>query len=668
MKHRHLILLLLLCCGIISSHAVRVTPQQALTRLKDGRIKTVSVDKLQTLQFVYTDDIENASIYVFESPDSESGFVIAPADDLFPPVLGLTDSGKFDFENSAPAFKAWLEYMAGEIKYGAANPEAIQAASTDEKQSIEPLITTKWDQHWPYNLLCPQIDGKYTVTGCVATAMAQVMYYHRAPKDYGTGSISYTSKSCKLPVQWDFSTTRFEWDKMYDSYSVDDGKETTPIATLMAACGASVIMDYTTDGSGAGSSHVIVALVDNFGYNNNAIQLAKNNFTAEIWNEILYNELLQNRPVVYDGFSESGGHCFVLDGYDSQDLWHINWGWGGINDGYFKLSSLIFFNNDQHAIIHISPDETIESWLHQYFGGSSIGLSGDLKIDELNIAFNADHDTENVTLKFSTDKYFYNLTRYGIVLKFILSEDEDSPELFASNYNTYRTGLNYTIGNLYTDLENIGYEKKSYKIFVQQFGKNHRENIKPTGRYSGLTIQKTDEGVGVTLGIGDECPPIEVKSFNIRGGQWLITDTSLTFDIDIENTSDEYYNGDICIVINGQPNNRSYVSKRSVILNPHERKKISKAYKVPLNNDGTPKYDIGCTIPFMITDGSFNPISVNKYFTVIENAGVGEIENDNDLPTEYFNLDGKRVATPDNMPPGVYLQRNNGTTTKVLVR
>ena len=193
-------------------------------------------------------------------------------------------------------------------------------------KAIEPLIKTKWDQDSPFNDDCPvnsrATDGSKCASGCVATAMAQVMNYYKYPSK-GIGSYSYTSKTQKHYQTMDFGNTLINWDNMIDTYGRDATEEQkTEVAKLMHACGVSVSMDYgsSSDGqSGASPYDIAYAMINYFGYNNNVVFKMKDYYTDEEWNDILMQELQNGRPMLYGGRG-TGGHRFILDGCDNNGL------------------------------------------------------------------------------------------------------------------------------------------------------------------------------------------------------------------------------------------------------------------------------------------------------------------------------------------------------------
>ena len=277
------------------------------------------------------------------------GFVIVSGDDCAPDILGYADSGTIDPQSMPDNMKAWLQGYADEINWmkqnGITSSNANAKTRAAIKTGITPLVETIWGQNAPFNNYCPEYEtGKKSVTGCVATAMAQVMYYHKCP--------SPTIPTVEIPAyDWNETTlgpldaTSFDWPNMFTKYSGSDEElvastdANNSVAKLMKYCGYSVGMDYGAS-SGASSSRVADALKTYFKYASTTTYIVRSNYSYADWINIIYHELSQKRPVIYGGQSSGGGHEFIIDGYEHEDFFHVNWGWNGLSNAYFKLSAL----------------------------------------------------------------------------------------------------------------------------------------------------------------------------------------------------------------------------------------------------------------------------------------------------------------------------------------
>lgn len=379
------------------SNAAFLTPEKALERLSysDCRKRKIKGD-FQCLRLVHTlKTVEGvSSAYVF-SEKGDNGYVIVSADDCFVPLLGYSDCGKFDAVNIPPQMQWWLDEYSRQIEYALSLGVAPQGSyiHTSDRKAVAPLLSTKWNQNSPYNADVPSINGQNYPTGCVATAMAQVMKYWEYPqRGTGVGSITLPpgatgNASMGLRVA-------FDWKSMLDTYTAGNYSETekNAVALLMKACGYSTKMSYGMGGSGTLSRCAAEALVKNFSYNASIQYCERNYYSATEWEEMIYQELESGRPVLYGGQSSSVGHEFVCDGYAGDGYFHFNWGWGGMSDGYFLLAALDpdavgigggtgndGYNSNQDIIIGIQP-ESDDSYVPRItqFGTLNPTLSGNI--------------------------------------------------------------------------------------------------------------------------------------------------------------------------------------------------------------------------------------------------------------------------------------------------
>ncbi len=348
---------------------------------KSNRLKAATGTDVK---LVYTENADNGSnsFYVFNT--TNNGFVIVSGESNTEEVLGYSDAGAFDPNNIPPAMLDLFDQYKSEINYAATLDIDANPASTvtPSRKAIAPLCATKWNQSAPYNNLCPMYDdSRRCVTGCTATAMAQVMKYHNHPAK-GTGSMSYTPtiNGTETPITLDFSQTTFDWDNMLNVYSSSATEaQNNAVATLMYNCGVACQMGY---GLSSGASHIdaVKGYASYFGYDKSAQIAHREYYNITGWNDLIYNELANNRPVHYAGYNEAG-HSYVCDGYDKDEYFHINWGWGGMSDGYFKLSALTpssqgiggsnaGYNARQEIIYNIKPDEGGSYAYEAIYGGA----------------------------------------------------------------------------------------------------------------------------------------------------------------------------------------------------------------------------------------------------------------------------------------------------------
>lgn len=333
----------------LGAWAKTVTPDDALARAQADlhAASTRLPAKVKALKTpVYTARTTDGapSIYVFS--DKNGGYMLLAADDVAYPILGYADKGEFSADKMAPAMRWWLDEYSRQIEWARKNgiDAPAKKAAVEGRRDVAPMIKTHWDQGNPYNLLCPVVNGKRGYTGCVATSMAQIMNYFKYPA-CGKGKITYSDdEGCGKRLTWDFSRHPFMWDQMLDTYIEGEytSDEAAAVATLMKSTGASVRMSYSADASGALSIMTASALVKYFDYDPNVDYQIRSYFAATQWNKMLYENIANVGPVLYGGASMlGGGHSFVVDGYQADtDMFHFNWGWGELSDGYFSMDAL----------------------------------------------------------------------------------------------------------------------------------------------------------------------------------------------------------------------------------------------------------------------------------------------------------------------------------------
>ena len=336
----------------LGAQARTLTPAEALSRLqtdpvaaKASAARGVAASQPH-LAFTQTTETGQPAVYVFDNQASNQVLFVS-ADDVVAPLLGYADATPAGTE-MPPQLKWWLEQYASQIAYAQLNgfgdsgqsaPGAVLAPATD-RTPIAPLVKTTWDQGAPYNNDCPKSGTQATYTGCVATAMAQLMNYFKYPEK-GTGTVSVTFNNQTLSMN--LATTTLNWANMLDSYPTATSGTLTQrraVSTLMKACGYSVDMSYGTSGSGAVSSEVVSALVNNFNYDSGCSWADRSYYSRDDWHNLIYNNLKNCGPVLYSGRSTDGGHAFICDGYSDDGFYHFNWGWSGAYNGYYSLEAL----------------------------------------------------------------------------------------------------------------------------------------------------------------------------------------------------------------------------------------------------------------------------------------------------------------------------------------
>ena len=293
-----------------------------------------------------------SGLYMFNV--SSGGFVIVSNDDQTVPILGFGESGSIDPDDLPDNMRAWLQGYAEQIAWLQNNGNSgddvnnrSRAPRRAAMAAIAPLVQTNWNQSRPYNDLCPTIDGTRTVTGCVATTVAQLMNYHQWPETactaidgYTTSTLDKNRNSYELTVSG-LDATTFAWDKMIANYTpvnAETGKrylagtteQQEAVATLMRYCGTALQMIYGLSANGGSSAYgesIPYALKHYFGYDGGIQHCYRQNYSYTAWVDLIYSELKASRPVALGGQSTGAGHAFICDGYkyDNADYFHINW-------------------------------------------------------------------------------------------------------------------------------------------------------------------------------------------------------------------------------------------------------------------------------------------------------------------------------------------------------
>jgi len=463
-----------------------------------------------TRAFTDVADGKNAGIYVF---NAVNGYVVVSADDNLPEILAYGNGTPYDASKAPTGMKAMLEAY-----HHAATSRAFTKADVKTHDDVAPFIITKWNQLEPYNTLCPAKLGEGVCpTGCVATAMAQIMYYYQYPVNY-------------------------EWGKMKTTYSKDDtGDVVDAVAKLMLDCGTASFMNYDVAGSATNDIYACEALRYDFGYAETTEFVERECYTTASWDALIYNEISAKRPVMYGALSASSGqgisgHEFVIDGYEVKSgvgYYHVNWGWGGYSDDYFLLSVLnpdyqytggnagsSGYSFTQSAIIGIMPaDKPMDKTTRAYVGKVYV------KNDSVNFTrFSISEDFPAIDLGFC----FYNVVKpeidrdYDVAVG--LYKDRDLIEILdqGSLKDIFDKPLEYMAGKgLTCDSlvlgKNLSDGRYQLRILSRETGTMEWAwAIQSVCRYVELTIDGTTMNI-VTYGgevVTDEC------DFTINSVEW----------------------------------------------------------------------------------------------------------------------------------------------------
>ena len=403
---RNLFWLFLFFSSFLWGDNVTISQAEQLARnFFGGRVTTRSAET--GLEYVWNgEDVQTRTniapaFYVFNRT-SEGGFIIIAGDDAVTPVLAYSYTGKFEVENMPSSLRDWMGYYRAQINW-AKEQDIVPSRSitalwdqlqrgtfSDDTEGEVLLSTALWNQDAPYNKLCPNIDNVIAPTGCVATALAITMKYNRWP-DQGSGATcTYTTRTYQRTLSVTYDKV-YAWDDMPDVYLEGSytATQANAVGRLMYHCGVLSQMNYTPQESGAYTPIAARGMVDYMKYDKSLAVLEREWYTNDEWDEILKNELNAGRLVIYGGSNaKQEGHQFVFDGYRA-DRYHVNWGWGGMANGYYLLSTLEpdqqgiggntggGFSIGQNAIVGIKKAEIGSSYrdMLAFFKGTSGGVT-----------------------------------------------------------------------------------------------------------------------------------------------------------------------------------------------------------------------------------------------------------------------------------------------------
>lgn len=672
-----------LCCALITAsplfgaYARHLSPDEALNRLYSIESQK-RMAGASSLKLAYVESDENEEyVYVFNK--KSDGFVIVSADDRMPALLGYSERGAFDEDNAAPALKWWLGQYAKEAAAvfscestdkGDSRWESTKEKSNKEK--IPYLLTTTWGQRNPYNLDCPQLDGETCVTGCVATAMAQVIKYHGYPEK-GNSSHSYAVRDT---ITWgadsirefDFANATFQYADMLDSYDPSaTEEERAAVAQLLYACGVSVDMEYTPDESGASDIFIAYALRNYFNYANDVRIMKKDFFFADEWENLIYSEIKDQRPVIMGGQAPGGGHQFVCDGYDGDGFFHINWGWEGMGDGYFLLTALNppvqgtgghegGYNSNLSAIVGIQPpvDDT-PIWYPIYANGAI--LANDPTKTSVTVSF---EQTPGIGLFNNSQEE----VKVGLLIKAIA---EDEMEYLGTPIEFSfpgATGLRlYGYNNLGTMSLPYDLPDGTYKCFLMIETPEGilQEVMFPytSAAYFNLSIN-SDGSVNCSAGDPRAQTDIRVIKFEPEGE--AIAEETTRFFISIDNIGEIEYSGAISYKMYPHGSDEA-INSMTITLNSIAPGQTFNGY-LNLTFPSAGEFD------FIFFDQAGKQISDTFTIEILE-SGVESIMGEYSS-SDVYSPSGmllKRNADKEyvrNLPKGLYILRSNGTSKTII--
>ena len=541
---------------------------------------------------------ETAPYYVF-NVQNDGGFIIVSGDERLEEIVGYSETGSFSanvpeaLQEALNSYAAFVEGLgdAPELTNGtsSANAPKLMQVTETAKKSITPMIASKWGQNAPYNNLCPRFyysDGTQSttngVTGCVATAMAQLLNYWKTPAATASTIPSLTNTyngTQDVTLNAVPAGTTIDWANMQNIYSsTATGNGATAVAQLMLYCGQAVSMFYGSSSS-AYSQDVPSALVNYFGFDNSATYLYASNYTIEGWERLIYEELVAGRPVFLNGQSTGGGHAFVCDGYGGDGLFHINWGWNGSCDGYFRLVALRPANSDGTGASSTSDGYSMSRGGVLGIRPNGVGTAGN---------YESDIDASSASIRLTTQDCVVNNNRVAFsIYNFTGAErtfdiafgiyDQTTGEIEKIGQYLYSNVRdNVTMGN------NVYYASSSlssggYALSNLSSRSNGTYWVIPISRVSGTENWLWNEGyyyLPVTVNNGTVTysspqvysvpSPISISSVTPTSAPYANIEQGLKARID--NSSDEEYNGILYLFVSTTENKGSALNRTGIAV------------------------------------------------------------------------------------------------------
>ena len=422
----------------------------SLLKIRAAQPGSIKAPALADLKLIHAEKstVGNTANAYYAFNIKGGGFIIIAGDDRASQVLGFSDQGSLDFNNMPDGLEWLLSDYKRQIEFLQANPmlnvTPRRARFTDGNPTIivEPLVTAHWGQHRPYYLQCPMLDGAYSKVGCAGIQMAQVLYYWQYPKTCGPLDGYYSSSlSDSVPP---LPATTFDYDKMLDRYchwdpelgepvqEVYTDEQAQAVAKLCRYAGQAARMNYSPTGSSTDGYRKLVGM-KTLGFNRNAKSISfKSPYTTETWEELMRAELDGGRPIMYGakGVGISVGHAFIMDGYDSDNYFHINFGWYGVSDGWFLTTAIITTNldgkyrnygDDHYMFINLFPTEYCKVVAQGVEAGNGLLVLGD-DIHPCATGVNLFTNYTDVDLLFSLTDQEGNLVATGDTINVVASE------------------------------------------------------------------------------------------------------------------------------------------------------------------------------------------------------------------------------------------------------
>lgn len=682
------VLLLVALLISITATGQQITTDQVLRRAYKftNSLNSEKNSRLQPQSLQLAAQSTSGSWYAYNFSPAK-GFIIVSGDSRTAPILGYSNNSNFNIDSIPPQLAWLLEAFDQHISSNteSASLESVEnvVATQNSHTDINALITSEWGQGAPYNAQCPSLNGETSVTGCVATAMAQVLRYSQLPQSECNGIPAYSYEityngNKYTPTIDSLPPTTFDWSAMTDKYTNESNSTAQEaVAKLMRYCGQSVEMVYSPATSSAITSNALSALTNYFGCDSDVRYLKAEYFSDSAWAEKLYDELLQQRPILLSGQSTSSGHAFICDGYEaSSGFFHINWGWSGSYNGYFDIT-----------LLKPNGTGTGGGSANAKYNQSVCGVFGIKAEDGVNDDVN-DRITvlglDTTTTKYtrtSIDKGFY------VTLKMELENQTGKANNYAIGYvcydennnlisettcydnKTFDVGLSSTITSKRTILAGKTGTYRYVPVCKLRNEGNWVECVNADCYYYTMIVTDTD----LYLYVGDPNNPTEAEVKSIKANSLTfegnkVVGNSLKLIVNITNDGNTNYNGDIYFIDSYNSTNY-YIGSTNV--------KLAKGETADLYLTITPSVATTHNIQIYkkLTNNTF------YYSDLLISAEVEITEQGTDIKNidsknqtfDAYDINGhllkKGLTNKCDLPQGIYILRwKNGSTEKAIIR
>lgn len=432
------------------------------------------------------------TVYVVDK--SSGGFMLLAANnDVGNGLLGYVDSGSFNSDSIPEGLQYMLEAFNDAVYYADILEDKQEKKYVYQKKpSISPLVISKWSQGSKFKKYCPEVNGETCYVGCSAVAVGQILNYHRYP-EHGKGSISYKASRLNRTIEYNFEENPFKWENINPNLT-EPGTEAMwdAVAQLLYASGVACKSNYSLSGTSSTISNMQTSLCNIFEYSYQCQNISRSWYTNKEWEDIVYNELFNGRPVLYSGVSETdGGHAFICDGYNNG-YFHINWGWWGAYDGYFLLSAL----DPNHQSIGFSRKESILIGLEPKLDNPSytptLVVSGDLRFNKTAESLNSGGELQ---IKGTTGIFNQSLYKVEGSFGLKMTNIETNDVVYIQAKKPSSINPNNVVISYYIDIENLPKEGTwvTTPSFIQDSDSTWYDvNVVKTKEWAYVTESKND--------------------------------------------------------------------------------------------------------------------------------------------------------------------------------